>query len=150
LIARLEAVPGVSAVTFSSFVPGFAGGRRIQFEDPSTAHGAERQTGQDLESQAVSTLEVAIGMFDIDEAEILAGRTFTASDLGAAHMVVVNRSFVERFLQPEPDRGRQSRGALGLRFRYAPVPGQQPGIDAPRGWYQIVGVVRDFPIFRLR
>ena len=39
LMARLGAEPGVEAVTFSSFVPGFAGGARIQFADrvPVTA-----------------------------------------------------------------------------------------------------------------
>ena len=33
LTSRLQAEPGVSAVTFSSSIPGFAGDRPIQFEN---------------------------------------------------------------------------------------------------------------------
>ena len=77
-------------------------------------------------------------MFSTYGAEILAGRTFNASDVGAANAVVVNRSFVETYLQ--------DANALGLRFRYSR--GETEAAAAEQ-WFQIVGVVRDFPSFPL-
>ena len=63
---------------------------------------------------------------------MLAGRAFAAADLGTTN-VIVNRSFVEMYLQePNP---------LGLVFRY-----DKPNV-AQVGWHQIVGVVHDFPAF---
>jgi predicted permease len=129
LVSRLEAEPGVSAVTFSSSVPGYAPDYRIQFEA-----GVPLRDAGLLD---VSALEVDRRMFDAYGATILAGRAFNAADLGAANAVVVNRAFEQEHLQ--------SGSALGLRFRYAG--GQTPRSDAPvpHEWYQIVGVVRDFP-----
>ena len=129
LMSRLEAEPGVAAVTFSSHVPGLTGGRRIHFDDPSLL-----RTGTDRPlPQGVGTLAVSVNMFDVYAAELVAGRGFTASDLGAAYSVVVNRTFVETFLG--------NRSPLGLRFRYSRDELQQPEL------YQVVGVVRDFPSF---
>ncbi len=76
-------------------------------------------------------------MFDTYGAKILAGRAFSARDLGVANAVIVNRTFAQSFLE--------NRSALGLRFRYLrarPQTGAQ--VDE---WYQIVGVVGDFPSF---
>jgi putative ABC transport system permease protein len=125
MMSRLKGEPGVSAVTFSSNVPGFSGGGEIVFEQDAQS----RQTA----TLDVSAIEVSVDLFDIYDVEILAGRTFNAGDIGAANAVVVNRSFVDLALK--------DRNALGLRFRYA---GEQP---ASEGGYQIVGVVRDFPSF---
>jgi hypothetical protein len=82
-------------------------------------------------------------MFDVYGAEILAGRDFSSADLGSANAVIVNRTFV-RHLLAEDDRGSESRSALGLRFRY-PSTGSGQGTQSK--WYQIIGVVRDFPAF---
>jgi putative ABC transport system permease protein len=128
LTSRLEAEPGVSAVTFSSFVPGFAGSRRIQFEDPSTSGSPD-----------VSTLAVGLGMFEKYGAGMLAGRAFTPADLGAANAVIVNRTFAQEFLV--------DGSALGRRFRYARAGTPPSGAPVQQEWYQIVGVVRDFPGF---
>jgi hypothetical protein len=128
--SRLQAEAGVSAVTFSSSIPGFAAGRRIQFEDGT----ATREPGL----QEVSSLDVALEMFDVYGAEILAGRDFSSADLGSANAVIVNRTFVRQLLADE------SRSALGLRFRY-PSTGSGQGTQSK--WYQIIGVVRDFPAF---
>jgi putative ABC transport system permease protein len=128
LMSRLKAEPGVAAVTFSSGVPGFAPGRRIQFE----AGAPVREPGV-LE---VSSLDVDLEMLDAYGAEMLAGRGFDASDLGA-NAAIVNRTFVQEFLDPS------TRSALGLRFRYS-----RPSTGSGQAeWYQIVGVVRDFPSF---
>jgi putative ABC transport system permease protein len=138
LMSRLQAEPGVAGVTFSSSVPGFAGSRQIQFDDPSTSLGARRQPVQDAGTLWPSTVDVSVEMFDTYGVEILAGRAFNAGDPGAANAVIVNRTFVQAFLADRP--------ALGLRFRYARAQTQQPATHAEK-WYQIVGVVRDFPSF---
>ena len=130
LMSRLEAEPGVTAVTFSSGVPGFAPGRMIEFEDGLLV--------PDEGTPEVSTLEVDIRLFEAYGVDMVAGRPFDASDLGAANAVIVNRSFAQEYLQ--------NRDALGVRFRYVRSGAQQPR-DAPQPWHQIVGVVRDFPTF---
>jgi hypothetical protein len=125
MMARLQAEPGASAVTFSSSVPGFAGGREIEF-DRDVSRG-------NVESADVSSMEVAAGFFEIYGARILAGRAFRANDTAASGAVVVNRTFAERFAQDGE--------ALGLQLRYT----GQSGDDGRR--YEIVGVVDDFPAF---
>jgi hypothetical protein len=132
LMSRLEAEPRVADVTFSSSVPGFAPSRRILFEDDVAEENGK--------SGEVSTLDVALDMFDAYGVERLAGRAFTAADLGSANTVIVNRSFVREFLGP----GTETRSPLGLRFRYASR-AEQPGTQVPQKSYQIVGVIRDFP-----
>jgi putative ABC transport system permease protein len=128
LLSRLSAEPGVTAVTFSSSVPGFAGSREIQFED-----GIGSPTPGSLET---STLDVGLEMFDTYGARLFAGRTFNAADLGAANAVVVNRTFASRFTE--------GRNPLDFRFRYTQARTSRPGSNA-EDWFHIVGVVHDFP-----
>jgi predicted permease len=128
LVSRLEAEPGVSAVTFSSSIPGFSGDRRIQLED-----GAPLRDAATLD---VSTLQVGVDLFGTYGAAILAGRPFNSADLGAANAVVVNRAFTRQFLE--------NRSPLGLRFHYARAKGEETQATE---WYHVVGVVRDFPSF---
>lgn len=127
LLSRLEAEPGVAAVTFSSSVPGFAPGRRLEFEN-----GARTDSGP----AEASTIEVDAAMFRVYGAAILAGRGFDAADAAARNAVVVNRTFVRRYLD--------DRAALGVRIRYLPAPTASAAADR---WYDIVGVVNDFPGF---
>lgn len=129
LMSRLAAEPGVASVTFSSSIPGFAGDRRIQFETGAIA--------DDEGTLDVSTLSVAVDMFDIYGTAILAGRAFTAADVGAANTVIVNRTFSQAFAA--------NRSPLGVRFRYL-RPAATSGTQRHE-WYEIVGVVRDFPSF---
>jgi putative ABC transport system permease protein len=136
LVSRLKGEPGVAAASFSSSVPGLTAGRRIQFEDPSISLPRRTQDSQNAESAGVGTIRVAVDMFDVYEPAILAGRAFTAGDLGA-DAAIVNRTFVETLL---PDRN-----PLGVRFRLAGE--SQPGTETSHESYQIVGVVRDFPSF---
>lgn len=121
LASRLMEEPGVTAVTFSTSVPGFAAGREVHFDDP-------QPTGIPG-PHYVSMLSIASDFLDVYDADIRAGRRFTAGD-ASADTVVVNESFVRIILG--------NRNPLGLRFRY--------GRDDGRS-YQIVGVVRDFPSF---
>jgi putative ABC transport system permease protein len=129
LISRMESEPGVIGVTFSANIPGLAPSRQIRFEEGARL----REAGTLLPSRA----DVGVNLLDTYGADILAGRRFNASDVGAANAVVVNRSFVDTYLQ-------DANAAVGLRFRYS-------GADATQmePWYQIVGVVRDFPSFPL-
>jgi putative ABC transport system permease protein len=121
LMNRLGAEPGVSAVTFSSSVPGFGPeGRFVQLADsPDDRGGFE-----------VSHFAVGVDMMSVYGAAIVAGRAFNARDLGAANAVIVNRTFLEKLGSPSASLGAS-------RFRYKGRPAT----------YQIVGVVSDFPRF---
>lgn len=131
LMSRLAAEPGVSAVTFSSAIPGVDGiSRRIEFDGRPAVAGAG--------SWRAGSIRVDLGLFDAYGAEILAGRALEAGDLGdAANSVVVNRSFVKQFLG--------DGNALGQRIRYPRARPDQADAGAPEEWYEIVGVVEDFP-----
>ena len=121
LASRLMEEPGVTAVTFSTSVPGFAAGREVEFDDPQPT---------DIPGpHYVSMLVTATDFFDVYDAGMRAGRRFTAADAGA-DTVVVNDSFRRIILG--------SRNPLGLRFRY----GRDDAMS-----YEIVGVVRDFPSY---
>jgi predicted permease len=142
LMSRLEAEPGVTAVTFSSGVPGFLPGRFLRFDAPDSETGSNRvkYTGHYL---GVDSLNVAPNLFETYGAKLLAGRSFTSADLGEAHTAIVNHAFVDEFLSVATPSD-----ALGVQFRYV-VPGQ-PGSSGgarPDPVYEIVGVVEDFPRF---
>ena len=128
MMSRLRAMPGVAAVTFSSFVPGFAGGARVQFEEGAAVKGSAPWD--------VSRLDVAVEMLDVYGAQILAGRRFGAGDVVAGNTAIVNQTFAQWL------SGNDS--ALGMRFRYIERSGR--GIQHGE-WHEIVGVVRDFPRF---
>ncbi|HEX4912416.1 MAG TPA: ABC transporter permease, partial [Vicinamibacterales bacterium] len=123
---RVEAEPGVAAVTFSSFVPGFESDRRLEFEDASVR---ER-----LGTEETSVTSVALNAFQVYDTRILAGRAFAGSDLGAP-VAIVNRSFAEQFFA-EGD-------VLGQRFAFLRG-GTADRVGPP---LEIVGVVDDFPKF---
>jgi hypothetical protein len=134
LISRLKAEPGVIGVTFSSGIPGFAGSDRIRFEEGvRLRERADHVPDVGVTNALVpSVVRASVDLFDTYGVQILAGRNFMASDVGVNN-VVVNRSFAEMYLQ--------NGNALGLRFRYI----REEADPARAPWYQIVGVVRDFP-----
>jgi predicted permease len=137
LLTRLAGEPGVVGVAFSSSLPGYGATKSIWFKDGVQVR-SEKDYIPDVgftDALLPSRTKVSVDMFDTYGIEILSGRGFAAGDVGSTN-VVVNRSFVEAYLQ-EPD-------ALGLLFRYG---ASSP--TAPIVWYQIVGVVRDFPVFPL-
>ena len=126
LMARLRGEPGVTAVTFSSAVPGLGPDRRIEFPQRINVRNAG-----DLE---VASFRVDVDLLPIYNARLLAGRPFEPKDVVTARAAIVNRTFVDDVLDP-------STGALGTQFRYA---AEREG-EAPSDWYEIVGVVADFP-----
>ncbi len=136
LVRRLEAEPGVSAVTFASHVPGdlfsaLSAAGVVEVEDP-------RRTAEPVR-QDVRFVEVDAGLFDAFDVPMLAGRRFHPADLsGPATAVVVNRSLVRHVLG--------GGSGLGRRFRYTRTEGgREPGGVEAGGWYEVVGVVDDFP-----
>lgn len=133
LMRRLEAEPGVSAVTFSSGTPGFEPSRRIEFDaDVSIPSDAELE---------VAYLRADINLFEVFGAKTLVGRAFDVGDVDREiKPVVVNRTFAQRFL------GNATR--LGQRFHYPPVVAPADAEPtAPIEWYEVVGIVEDFPTF---
>jgi predicted permease len=116
LMARLAAEPGVAAVALSSFVPGL--------DEPSQDVEIAGAAGPQEGASAVRTTPELFGAYG---ARIAEGRALAEGDAGA---VVVNRTFVRRHLG--------NRGAVGQRLRY-------PRADGSGRWYEIVGVVEDFP-----
>jgi hypothetical protein len=134
LLAKLEAEPGVIGVAFSAGVPGSAPIKSIRFQDGVRVQArAEHVPDVGITTALLpSTTRVSVDLFETAGVQMLAGRAFTAADLGTTN-VIVNRSFVDMYLQePEP---------LGLVFQYEkPNPRQV-------GWHQIVGVVSNFPGF---
>jgi hypothetical protein len=123
---RVEAEPGVAAVTFTSFVPGFESDRRLEFDDAAVR---ER-----LGTEETSVTSVTLNTFDVYDARILAGRAFTTVDLGAP-VAIVNRSFADQFF----DQGN----VLGQRFFF--LKGGTAERSGPA--LEIVGVIDDFPKF---
>ena len=128
LMARLQAEPGVAGVTFSSHIPGDVE-MFLRMEFGGTAARAEQRTA--------AVMRVATDMFSVYEAKLIAGRSFTAGDRNSTtNAVVVNRRFVEEFMHGSE--------VLGQQFRYPR--GEGYGLAQ---WYEVIGVVDDFPAFRL-
>jgi predicted permease len=123
LAARLRATPGVVDVAFASGLPG-----------GEWSAVAEVVDGAGTGRHDVRALRVEPGFFAAAGAAVLAGRPLAPGD-GAAP-VVVNRSFAAQVL----GGGR----VLGRRFRYARMPEDLVGATAGT-WYEVVGVVGDFP-----
>jgi MacB-like periplasmic core domain len=123
LMARLREEPGVTAVTFSSAVPGFGPDRRIEF--PNTVQ--PRDGGM----PEVTALQIDVDLLKVYGARIVAGRDFTPRDTSSSSAVIVNRTFASDVL------GVAAQAALGSRFRY----------ESGTEWFEIVGVVDDFPGF---
>jgi predicted permease len=130
LLRRVESEPRVAAVTFSSSVPGYEGDAMITFEDA----GARARLGD----EDVGTMLVDLRMFDAYDATILAGRPFSSADFGTTS-VIVNRSFAREFFD--------DRTVLGQRFSFVREQGSQSTTDL--GSFEVVGVVADFPTFRV-
>ena len=129
---RLEAEPGVSAVTFAERLPLMDHPtRRIDVDE-----GGAAKVDEKYGYRRVASARVALDFFDAFGASILWGRGFDSGDLQpGAHTVIVNQSFVQLVLG--------GRNPIGRRLRYT-SDDQFVGSRASREpWYEIVGVVRD-------
>ncbi|MGJ5819567.1 ABC transporter permease [Paludibaculum fermentans] len=129
LIRRLEDEPRIARVTFSMSEPGDEPGAHIEAQDnPGTV-------------QVVRSGRVAVNYFTTFDVPILAGRGFHPSDTAPAEpsepppgpAVLVNRTLAQRLF---------GGNALGKHLRY--VDNTRGSAQAGR-WYEIAGVVSDFP-----
>jgi len=141
LRGRLTETPGVKAVSYSQ-MPLLSGGLMITgFHWPGTP--------QDQESEA-DVLNVGADFFETMHIPFVAGRNFTESDFdlagansGAAPTaaptpVIVNQTFVDKYLGKE--------NPLGKQFGQAGADANGPA----RPGYEIIGVVRDAKYNNLR
>jgi predicted permease len=118
LVRRLEAEPSVAGVTLASALPGVEPTRQVAVDGGTDGSSAR-------------SIHVDASFFGAFEIPLLAGRRFVQADFGdAPSAVIVNRSFVTKH-----------GGALGGRVRYLQG-GKAAGEER---WYEIVGVVDDFP-----
>jgi predicted permease len=131
LAERLEADPGVRDVTFMMDLPGHEYAAPIEVDGEAPRESATRRF--------VRFGQVDVDFFDVFDVPLLAGRRFHSGDLGdAATPVIVNRTLVQQVLG--------GGNALGRQIRYV----SDGAYTAPEGtkpgqWYEIVGVVSDFP-----
>jgi predicted permease len=136
LVRRLESESGNFEVVVMSASPGAASYLRIEIDQRGS--NAVADSAARISDGGVGAAWVDAEFFDAFEIRVLTGRVFSAADLGeAAPAAIVNRSFVEHFLG--------GRHALGLRLR--PAADRQVGADSASAepWWEIVGVVDDFP-----
>jgi predicted permease len=124
-VRRLSSEAGVSGVTTSA---------ALLMEEPGTNIEVE---GIEAPGEQAWFNSVDDKYFDVFRARFLAGRGFESRDFGPApNAVIVNRTFVEEILD--------NSNALGRRVRY--IDRKETAKPAgPSAWYDIVGVVDDFP-----
>jgi predicted permease len=115
-------LPGVVSASAAG-VPVLAGARA---QNSIKVEGYERKEGEDMQAGANSVLP---GFFSTMGIDLLAGRDFSERDiLGAPKVVIVNETFVKRFLDsPAGAVGRR----VGSFMHEPPLP------------FEIVGVVKD-------
>jgi hypothetical protein len=132
LLRRLEAEPGVRAVAFASAAPGGNTHRSVEI---AAGPGAGASSGL-----VAKSLVVGPGVFELFAADRLAGRDFHPEEMTSpSTAAIVNQSFVDVVLG--------GGNALGQRFRY-PADSDEVGsgdYDDVGRWYEVVGVVSDFP-----
>src|SRR4051812_8730580 len=124
-ITQLTSETGISGVTVST--------ARLM-EEPAARIEVEGNEASDDQAR-FNTIDDRF--FEVFGARFLAGRGFDARDTRpGSTAVIVNRSFVTEILGDENGLGRR------VRYREAEDPAHAP---PSRAWYEIVGVVADFP-----
>ena len=130
LTQRLEADPEIAAITFADRFPGEESYARFEIEGAGGAAAAPTASQDALVSARPNV--VATNFFDVFEVRVVAGRGFTAADVGPdSSAVVVDDTFVQRV----------GGNVVGRRVRYARS-GDDDTTTSP--WYEIVGVVPAF------
>jgi putative ABC transport system permease protein len=126
LVERMKADSAVSGVTLSADPLMDESGGKVELE------GTERATGR------VAINRVDAAFFDLFGARLRMGRSFDAADFGPgeSQAIVVTRTFAMEIAGTE--------NVLGRRVRYLARQGAPIAAERER-WYEIVGVVEDFP-----
>ena len=135
LIRRLQAESDVSAATVSAAAPGKEPEAMIQMAGPSPAGAGVSDRPS---SRLIHVNHVDATFFEVFDVPLLTGRRFDAGDRESSRAVIVNRTLVQHaFGDGNP---------LGRRVRYLSTGHANTGRAAEAGpWYEIVGVVEDFP-----
>ena len=123
MLDNIAALPGVAAAGFASHIPMDAGGSN----GPIAIEGQTVAPGATLPSRR--WIRVSPGYFGAMGTRLIAGRDMTWNDMEAGGRVALISEDFARELATQP------AGALGLRVRPAPFPG-----DA---WREVIGVVQD-------
>jgi putative ABC transport system permease protein len=123
---RIAETGTIRASTFSSFAPGFEPSAFVRSEIGATEAN-------------VRVNRVAVNFFETFQVSLLTGRSFISADAAPdARAVIVNRSFAQVV--------QDGAAVLGSRIRLvAADDGTQAITGGTDDWYQIVGVVEDFP-----
>jgi predicted permease len=122
---RLRAEPDVTGVTFTGSLPQRNITGRIEVEDHPEAAAANNGL------RGLTTFGIDTDYLDVYGLRVIAGRPLNALDASAGDgRVIVDRSFVQRFLN--------GTSAVGRRMRYAANPNRPPS-----PWYEIVGVAEN-------
>jgi cell division protein FtsX len=145
LLRRLRSEPGIDA-TFASTFPGRGEPPvRVEFEAfgraagsaPATDGGVARDE-PGLQSLGVLVNHVGVDLFEIFDVPMVAGRAFVDADAGeGSRAVIVNQTFADRIAG--------GANAVGRLIRYADGAGVPSDESGREQWYEIVGVVPDFP-----
>ena len=140
VVRRLRAEPAVQDVTFATAAAGEEGTVVIEVDGvpmPTTPVNYNIPFGTAVGHLARAS-QVDPRLFSIFDVPLLTGRGFQGADTAAgATAIVVNRSFVTQFLW--------DGNVLGRRVRYVGRSNDAtPHIELGR-WFEIVGVVGDFP-----
>ena len=118
--ARLAAMPGVEGVAIASGLP-------TRINNNNGIFIQSRPWGPNEAVPFISTTRVSDDFFKALRIPLIAGRTFTSSDVdGATPVMVVTEAFAKRYF-PNGD-------AVGQQIRYGPPNPNQP-------WTTIIGVV---------
>jgi predicted permease len=124
---QIASIGTVRASTFSSFAPGFEASTVVRSEIGS-------------DDANVHVNRVAANFFDTYGVTILTGRDFVSSDAApGSRVVIVNRAFAQL----------ASDGAtvIGSRIRLADGgTGAQTTTGLSDDWYEIVGIIENFPV----
>ncbi len=138
LARRLEAEPGGFDVVLSSLPPG--NGSYLEVDIAAEPAASTSDTALTRANGPLTYLRVDAGFLARFDVRQLSGRGLSAGDfVPGTRTVVVNRSFVNYFLG--------GGNALGRRVRPS---AKQPDVRTaaaagPAQWWEIVGVVEDFP-----
>jgi putative ABC transport system permease protein len=133
---RVAHQPGVVGVTFVDELPRTSRPQAIiELSDDRTRNApsaASANMGEPFREVTIARIEPSY--FDVLEAPIVAGRAFTAADLGpGANVAIVDQGFVDQVLE--------GRNAIGQRVRFVP---REDGRDTTTDpWFEVVGVVKD-------
>jgi predicted permease len=120
---RLEAEPGVAALTFVDRLP----------QDYHAARRLDVESRPGVPSSWVATARIDPSYFDVMQAPLIAGRAFTSADLSPdARVVIVDQGFADLVMP--------GRNVIGHRVR---LMSSADSNVAELPWYEIVGVARE-------